>query len=280
MELANDVEKPKSLYREMESTGALENTVMVFGQMNEPPGARFRVGHSALTIAEYFRDEVRQDVLLLIDNVFRFVQAGMEVSGLMGELPSRVGYQPTLATDLARLQERICSTPSGAITSVQAVYVPADDFTDPAAVQTFAHLTASIVLSRSRAAEGFYPAIDPLRSNSEMLTPHLVGRRHYKIARDVRKALAQYNELKDIIAMLGLEELSREDRRVVRRARQLERFLTQPFFSTQHFTSQEGVAVSVDDTLDGCERILNDEYRDWPERSLYMIGKITEAKKK
>ncbi len=269
----------EELYREMRDTGTLENTVMVFGQMNEPPGARFRVGHSALTIAEYFRDEARQDVLLLIDNVYRFVQAGMEVSGLMGELPSRVGYQPTLATDLAKLQERICSTPSGAITSVQAVYVPADDFTDPAAVHAFAHLTASIVLSRSRAAEGFYPAVDPLKSNSEMLSPQIVGQRHYQIARSVRKNLAQYDELKDIIAMLGLEELSRDDQKVVNRARRLERFLTQPFYSTQQFTSQTGVAVSIDDTLDGCERILDDEYRDWPERSLYMIGKISEAKR-
>ena len=269
----------EELYREMQETGVLKNTVMVFGQMNEPPGARYRVGHSALTMAEYFRDEARQDVLLLIDNVFRFVQAGMEVSGLMGELPSRVGYQPGLATDLARLQERICSTPSGAITSIQAVYVPADDFTDPAAVHTFAHLTASIVLSRGRAAEGLYPAIDPLKSNSEMLSPQIVGQRHYGVARDVRKTLAQYAELKDIIAMLGLEELSRNDRMVVSRARRLERFLTQPFYSTRQFTNSEGVWVSIGDTLDGCARILNDEFHDWPERSLYMIGKIEEAQR-
>ena len=267
----------EELFREMREAGVLDDTIMVFGQMNEPPGARFRVGHSALTMAEYFRDDQRQDVLLLIDNVFRFVQAGMEVSGLMGELPSRVGYQPTLATDLAALQERICSTNSGSITSVQAVYVPADDFTDPAAVHTFAHLSASIVLSRRRAAEGLYPAIDPLNSNSEMLAPPTVGQRHYEIASDVRRTLAQYEELKDIIAMLGLEELSQEDRLVVNRARRLERFLTQPFFTTSQFTGQQGRTVSIDQTLDGCERILGDEFRDLPERSLYMIGSINEV---
>ena len=268
----------EELYREMLEAGVLDDTVMVFGQMNEPPGARFRVGHAALTMAEYFRDDERQDVLLLIDNIFRFVQAGMEVSGLMGELPSRVGYQPTLATDLAALQERICSTRSGSITSVQAVYVPADDFTDPAAVHTFAHLSASIVLSRRRAAEGIYPAIDPLTSNSEMLAPATVGPRHYRIASDVRRTLAQYEELKDIIAMLGLEELSQEDRVVVNRARRLERFLTQPFFTTSQFTGQSGRSVSSDDTLDGCERILRDDFHDVPERALYMIGPIHEVR--
>jgi len=267
----------EELYREMREAGVLDDTVMVFAQMNEPPGARFRVGHAALTMAEYFRDDERQDVLLLVDNIFRFVQAGMEVSGLMGELPSRVGYQPSLATDLAALQERICSTSSGSITSVQAVYVPADDFTDPAAVHTFAHLSASIVLSRRRAAEGLYPAIDPLNSNSEMLSPSTVGQRHYAIAGDVRRTLAQYEELKDIIAMLGLEELSREDRFVVNRARRLERFLTQPFFTTSQFTGQQGRSVSMDETLDGCKRILDDEFHDVPERSLYMIGPISDA---
>lgn len=267
----------EELYREMKEAGVLDDTVMVFGQMNEPPGARFRVGHAALTIAEYFRDQSQQDVLLLIDNVFRFVQAGMEVSGLMGELPSRVGYQPTLATDLAALQERICSTATGAITSVQAVYVPADDFTDPAAVQTFAHLSASIQLSRKRASDGLYPAINPLTSNSEMLMPQIVGSRHYEIAKDVRRTLAQYEELKDIIAMLGLEELSQQDRVTVNRARKLERFLTQPFFTTGQFTGIEGKAVSINDTLDGCELILTDEFHDWPEQSFYMIGKISEA---
>ncbi len=267
----------EELYRDMKSAGVLDDTILIFGQMNEPPGARFRVGHAALTIAEYFRDQAHQDVFLLIDNVFRFVQAGMEVSGLMGELPSRVGYQPTLATDLASLQERICSTANGAITSVQAVYVPADDFTDPAAVQTFSHLSASIKLSRQRAADGLYPAIDPLSSNSEMLMPRIVGERHYSIATDVRRTLAHYEELKDIISMLGLEELSENDRAIVNRARRLERFLTQPFFSTKQFTGIEGRFVSISDTLDGCQRILNDEFHDWPETALYMIGNIDEA---
>ncbi|MCB0114175.1 MAG: F0F1 ATP synthase subunit beta, partial [Caldilineaceae bacterium] len=192
----------EELYREMLEAGVLQNTVMLFGQMNEPPGARFRIGHAALTMAEYFRDDARQDVLLLIDNIFRFIQAGSEVSGLMGQLPSRVGYQPTLATELAELEERICSTHAGAITSVQAVYVPADDFTDPAAVHTFSHLSASIVLSRKRAAEGLYPAIDPLQTYSKMLAPHIVGERHYRIARQIRSTLADYEDLKDIIAML------------------------------------------------------------------------------
>jgi F-type H+-transporting ATPase subunit beta len=247
--------------------------------MNEPPGARFRVGHAALTMAEYFRDDAKQDVLLLIDNVFRFIQAGMEVSGLMGQLPSRLGYQPTLATELAELEERICNTASGAITSVQAVFVPADDFTDPAAVHTFGHLSASIVLSRKRASEGFYPAIDPLQSGSNMLVPGVVGERHYRIAQEMRKTLAVYEELKDIIAMLGMEELSQEDRRTVRRARRLERFLTQPFVVTEQFTGNEGRIVNLDDALAGCERILNDEFSDYPERVLYMIGTIDEAKK-
>ncbi|MFT5325143.1 MAG: F-type H+-transporting ATPase subunit beta [Planctomycetaceae bacterium] len=267
----------EELYREMQQTGVLENTVLVFSQMNEPPGARFRVGHTALTMAEYFRDDRQQDVLLLIDNIFRFVQAGTEVSGLMGELPSRVGYQPTLASDIAELEERICTTRSGAITSVQAVYVPADDFTDPAAVHTFAHLSASIVLSRKRASEGLYPAIDPLQSSSNMLLPSIVGAKHYSVAQAVRQTLAQYEELKDIIAMLGLEELSRDDRQVVSRARRLERFLTQPFFSTEQFTGTPGRSVSLPDAISGCERILNDEFNTRPERSLYMIGSVDEV---
>ncbi|MDF1744476.1 MAG: F0F1 ATP synthase subunit beta, partial [Gimesia sp.] len=269
----------EELYREMNQAGVLDNTVMVFGQMNEPPGARYRVGHAALTMAEYFRDDQRQDVLLLIDNIFRFIQAGTEVSGLMGELPSRVGYQPTLASDLAGLEERICTTTNGSITSVQAVYVPADDFTDPSAVHTFAHLSTSVVLSRKRAAAGLYPAIDLLNSSSKMLMPPLVGERHYRVAQDVRETLANFEDLKDIIAMLGLEELSREDQRIVYRARRLERFLTQPFFSTEQFTSYQGKFVSLDDTLHGCERILNDEFHDVPERALYMIGVIEEAEK-
>jgi len=267
----------EELYREMGEAGVRDNTVMVFGQMNEPPGARFRVGHAALTMAEYFRDEARQDVLLLIDNIFRFVQAGMEVSGLMGQLPSRVGYQPSLANDLAELEERICTTSAGAITSVQAVYVPADDFTDPSAVHTFSHLSATVVLSRKRASEGLYPAIDPLQSSSEMLLPHVVGHRHYNVARDVRRTLANYEDLKDIIAMLGMEELSRDDRRTVNRARRLERFLTQPFFTTEQFTGQQGRMVDIGTTLEGCERIMNDEFHDHKERALYMVGGVDEA---
>ncbi len=269
----------EELYRELAEQGVLENTVLIYGQMNEPPGARFRVGHAALTMAEYFRDDARQDVLLLIDNIFRFIQAGSEVSGLLGQLPSRLGYQPTLGTELAELEERITNTPSGAITSVQAVYVPADDFTDPAAVHTFGHLSASIVLSRKRASEGLYPAIDPLGSNSSLLVPGVVGERHYAIAQEMRRVLATYEELKDIIAMLGLEELSREDRRAVYQARRLERFLTQPFFVTEQFTGLEGRMVKLDDALDGCERILDDEFTDTPEKALYMIGAIDEAKK-
>ena len=274
------VREGEELYREMKEAGVLENTVMVFGQMNEPPGARFRVGHAALTMAEYFRDEKRQDVLLLIDNIFRFIQAGMEVSGLLGLLPSRLGYQPTLGTELAQLEERISNTSTGAITSIQAVYVPADDFTDPAAVHTFGHLSASIVLSRKRASQGLYPAIDPLQSGSKMLVPHVVGERHYRIAREMRNTLASYEELKDIIAMLGMEELSREDRRTVNRARRLERFLTQPFSVTEQFTGMEGKLVSLEDALNGCEKILNDAFSDAPERSLYMIGTIDEAEEK
>jgi len=269
----------EELYREMKEAGVLPNTVMVFGQMNEPPGARFRVGHTGLTMAEYFRDDERQDVLLLIDNIFRFIQAGQEVSGLMGLLPSRLGYQPTLASDLAALEERICNTTTGAITSIQAVYVPADDFTDPSASHTFSHLTASIVLSRKRASEGFYPAIDLLQSGSKMLMPNIAGERHYRIAQEIRKNLTVYEELKDIIAMLGINELSREDQRTVYRARRLERFFTQPFYVTQQFIGKEGKVVPIQDALDGCERILNDEFADYPESSLYMIGTVDEAVK-
>jgi F-type H+-transporting ATPase subunit beta len=270
----------EELYREMKEAGVLPNMVMLFGQMNEPPGARFRVGHAALTMAEYFRDDEHRDVLLLVDNIFRFIQAGSEVSGLMGQMPSRLGYQPTMGTELSALEERIANTDTGAITSIQAVYVPADDFTDPAAVHTFSHLSASIVLSRKRASEGLYPAIDPLQSSSKMATPGIVGERHYNLAREIRRTLAQYSELKDIIAMLGLEQLSPEDRNVVARARRLERFLTQPFFTTEQFTGLKGKLVSLADALDGCERILHDEFIDYPERALYMIGTIDEAKGK
>jgi len=264
----------EELYREMRDAGVLDNTVMVFGQMNESPGVRFRVGHAALTMAEYFRDDRHRNVLVLIDNIFRFVQAGSEVSGLLGRIPSRVGYQPTLGTELADLEERICSTDSGTMTSIQAVYVPADDFTDPAAAHTFSHLSASIVLSRKRASEGFYPAIDPLQSYSKMLTPGTVSARHYRIARDVRNTLAEYEDLKDIIAMLGLEELSEKDRATVRQARQLERFLTQPFFSTEEMTGNPGRFVPLQETLDSCERILGREFSNRDEGDFYMIGSV------
>jgi len=270
----------EELYRDMKEAGVLEKMVMVFGQMNESPGSRFRVGHAALTMAEYFRDDEHRDVLLLVDNIFRFIQAGMEVSGLMGQMPSRLGYQPTMGTELSRLEERIANTDAGAITSIQAVYVPADDFTDPAAVHTFSHLSASIVLSRKRASEGLYPAIDPLGSSSKMATPGIVGQRHYELAQEIRRTLAQYAELKNIIAMLGLEQLSAEDRNVVARARRLERFLTQPFFTTEPFTGLKGKLVSLKDSLDGCERILRDEFKELPESALYMIGAIAEAGEK
>ena len=267
----------EELYREMGEAGVRENTVMLFGQMNEAPGVRFLVGKTALTMAEYFRDDLQQDVLLLIDNVLRFVQAGSEVSGLLGRMPSRVGYQPTLATELASLQERITSTRKGAITSIQAVYVPADDFTDPAAAHIFSHLSASVVLSRKRASEGLYPAVDPLGSTSVMLTPAVVGQRHYDIARAVRRTLAEYEELRDIIAMLGLEELSMADRAVVARARRLERFLTQPFFSAESFSGDAGQRVSVADTLAGCEHILQQTEFDDNEMDYYMIGALPHA---
>jgi F-type H+-transporting ATPase subunit beta len=267
----------EELHREMKKAGVLPNMVMMFGQMNEPPGARFRVGHAALTMAEYFRDDEHRDVLLLVDNVFRFIQAGMEISGLMGQMPSRLGYQPTMGTELSELEERIANTQNGAITSIQAVYVPADDFTDPAAVHTFSHLSASIVLSRKRASEGLFPAIDPLQSSSKMATPGVVGERHYQLAQKIRRTLAEYADLKDIISMLGLEQLSPEDRNVVARARRLERFLTQPFFTTEQFTGHQGKLVSLEDSLEGCERILNDEFKDYPESALYMIGKVDEA---
>ena len=266
----------EELYRDMREAGVLDNTVMVFGQMNESPGVRFRVGHAALTMAEYFRDDRRRDVLVLIDNIFRFVQAGSEVSGLLGRIPSRVGYQPTLGTELAELEERICSTERGAMTSIQAVYVPADDFTDPAATHTFSHLSASIVLSRKKASEGLYPAIDPLQSFSKLLTPGAVSDRHYRIARAVRNTLAEYDDLKDIIAMLGFEELSEKDRATVRQARQIERFLTQPFFSTEAMTGQAGRFVTLEATLDSCERILAGEFSDRDEGAFYMIGGVDE----
>lgn len=269
----------EELYRTMDEANVLKDSVLIFGQMNEPPGVRFRVGHAALSVAEYFRDETQRDVLLLIDNIFRFIQAGSEVSGLMGRIPSRVGYQPTLATELAELEERICNSANGSMTSIQAVYVPADDFTDPAATHVFGHLSSSIVLSRKRASQGFYPAVDPLASRSKMLNAAIVGERHYRVATEVRRELAEYDELQDIIAMLGLEELSENDRATVNRARRLERFLTQPFVTTEHFTGSKGKLVSLKDTIDGCERILNDEFSQTPEQAFYMIGTIDELEK-
>lgn len=265
------------MYKEIKAAGVLDHTIMVFGQMNEPPGARFRVAQSALTMAEYFRDQKRRDVLLLIDNIFRFVQAGSEVSGLMGKINSRMGYQPTLGSEMAEIQERICSTQNAAITSIQAVYVPADDFTDPAVTHTFSHLSSFIVLSRERASQGLYPAIDLLKSGSKMLAPHITGKRHYRVAQKVKQILSQYEELKDIISMLGMEELSKEDQQTVQRARRLERFFTQPFGVTRQFTGKEGKAVAIEETIDGCERIINGEFDNISERKLYMIGSIDEV---
>lgn len=270
----------EELYHDMKTAGVLPTMVMLFGQMNEPPGARFRVAHAALTMAEYFRDDEHRDVLLLVDNIFRFIQAGSEISALMGQMPSRLGYQATMGTELSELQERIATTKNAAITSIQAVYVPADDFTDPAAVHTFSHLSASIVLSRKRASEGLYPAIDPLQSSSKMATPGIVGERHYALAQETRRTLARYAELKDIIAMLGLEQLSADDRKLVARARRLERFFTQPFFTTEKFSDIKGKLVTLADALDGCERILNNEFNQYPESALYMIGTLDEAKQK
>lgn len=267
----------EELYREIRDAGVLGNAALVFAQMNEPPGARFRVGHTALTMAEYLRDVEKKDILLLIDNIFRFIQAGSEVSGLIGKMPSRVGYQPTLASELAELEERISSTRSGSITSIQAVYVPADDFTDPSATHTFPHLSASVVLSRKKASEGFYPAMDPLASTSQMLNKRIIGERHYDISKEIRRNLAVYEDLKDVIAMLGIAELSTEDRNTAYRARRLERYLTQPFFTTEHFTGMEGKFVELEDALDGFERILNDEFMEDDESILYMIGNIGEA---
>jgi F-type H+/Na+-transporting ATPase subunit beta len=253
---------------------------LVYGQMNEPPGARMRVGLSALTMAEYFRDVNKQDVLLFIDNIFRFVQAGAEVSALLGRMPSAVGYQPTLGTDVGDLQERITSTKEGSITSIQAVYVPADDLTDPAPATTFAHLDGTTVLSRGLAAKGIYPAVDPLDSASTMLQPAIVGREHYDTARAVQSTLQRYKELQDIIAILGLDELSEEDRVVVDRARKIERFLSQPFFVAEVFTGSPGKYVTLTDTIKGFQMILSGELDDLPEQAFYLVGDIEEAKNK
>lgn len=268
------------LLLELRQSGVLKRTALVFGQMNEPPGARWRAGLTALAIAEHFRDEAHENVLLLIDNVYRLVQAGGEVSGLLGRLPSRVGYQPTLASEIAEFEERISSVAGAAITSIQAVYVPADDFTDPAVAEIFSHLDSSIVLSREMASEGMYPAVDPLASTSSLLDPRLVGEAHYRTAQDVRKAIAHYRELQEIVALLGIEELSAADRTTVKRARRLMRFLTQPFMVTEAFTGKPGHAVDLDATLTGCRAILSGETDDWAESSLYMIGSLEEARNK
>jgi F-type H+/Na+-transporting ATPase subunit beta len=268
------------LLTEMKRSGVLNRSVLVYGQMNEPPGARWRVGLTALTIAEYFRDQRRQNVLLLMDNVFRFVQAGSEVSGLLGRLPSRVGYQPTLATEVAALQERIASVAGVSVTAIEAVYVPADDFTDPAVTAISSHLDSMIVLSRSMAAEGMYPAVDPLSSSSILLDPTIVGEDHYRIAEEVREAIAHYKELQDIISLLGIEELSAQDRLIVTRARRLQRFLTQPFAVTEAFTGKPGRSVPLVETLRGCRTILDGSRDQWAESSLYMVGTIGEAQEK
>ena len=265
------------LWLDLTRSGVIDRTALVFGQMNEPPGARWRVALSALAIAEHFRDEAGKDVLLLIDNVFRFVQAGAEVSGVLGRLPSRVGYQPTLTSEIAELEERIASVDKAAITSIQAVYVPADDFTDPAVAATFTHLDSSIVLSRDMASEGLYPAVDPLGSSSTLLDPSIVGRRHYDIAEETRRLIEHYRELREIISLLGMEELSAADRKAVGRARKLIRFLTQPFSVTAQFTGKEGASVSIEDTLAGCEAILRGKADEIEESALYMIGAFDDA---
>jgi F-type H+-transporting ATPase subunit beta len=265
---------------DMRRSGVLDRTVLVYGQMNEPPGARWRVPFTALTMAEHFRDEAHRNVLLLMDNVFRFVQAGAEVSGLLGRLPSRVGYQPTLASEVAALQERIASVGDAAVTAIEAVYVPADDFTDPAVTAIASHVDSMVVLSRSMAAEGMYPAVDPIASSSVLLDPLIVGEEHARVAMEVRRAIEHYRELQDVISLLGVEELGAEDRRIVERARRLQRFLTQPFTVTEAFTGVPGRSVSSADTVAGCKAILAGECDGWRESSLYMIGTLEEARQK
>ena len=268
------------LWTEMKESGVLEKTALVFGQMNEPPGARMRVAETGLTMAEYFRDVKRQDVLLFIDNIFRFVQAGSEVSALLGRMPSAVGYQPTLATDLGELQERIASTTKGSITSVQAVYVPADDFTDPAPATTFSHLDATTVLSRKIVEQGIYPAVDPLESTSRILEPDVVGEEHYNVARRVQEVLQKYKELQDIIAILGMEELSEDDKLTVYRARKIQRFLSQPFHVAENFTGTPGKYVPVEDTVKGFKAILDGEMDEYPEAAFFNVGTIEDVKAK
>ena len=265
------------LYREMTESGVIDKTVMVFGQMNEPPGARLRVALSGLTMAEYFRDEEGQDVLLFVDNIFRFTQAGSEVSALLGRMPSAVGYQPTLSTEMGDLQERITSTKKGSVTSVQAVYVPADDLTDPAPATAFAHLDATSVLERKIAELGIYPAVDPLSSSSRILDPRIIGDRHYNVARSVQNVLQKYNELQDIIAILGMDELSDDDKQVVHRARRIQKFLSQPFFVAEQFTGTKGRYVSLEDSVSGFEAILNGDCDELAESSFAYVGTIDEA---
>ncbi|HEX9655010.1 MAG TPA: F0F1 ATP synthase subunit beta, partial [bacterium] len=265
------------LWLEMKQSGVISKTSLVFGQMNELPGARQRVGLTALTLAEYFRDEEGKDVLLFIDNIFRFTQAGSEVSALLGRMPSAVGYQPTLATEMGALQERIASTKKGSITSVQAIYVPADDLTDPAPATTFSHLDATTVLSRKISELGIYPAVDPLDSTSRILDPHVVGEEHYQVARSVQKILQKYKDLQDIIAILGMEELSDEDKIVVNRARRMQRFLSQPFFVAEEFTGRAGKYVRLEETIRGFKAIVEGEYDDLPEQAFWMVGTIEEA---
>lgn len=266
------------LYKEMHESGVLDKTTLVFGQMNEPPGIRARVGLTGLTLAEYFRDESKQDVLLFVDNIFRFTQAGSEVSTLLGRIPSAVGYQPTLATDMGALQERITSTTDGSITSIQAVYVPADDLTDPAPATTFAHLDSTIVLSRALSELGIYPAVDPLDSSSTILDPNIVGKDHYEVARGVQRVLQRYKDLQDIIAILGIEELSEEDKRTVSRARKIQRFLSQPFFVAETFTGRSGKYVSLKDTIRSFREILDGKHDDKDESAFYMQGSIDDLK--
>ena len=268
------------LYLELQRSGVLDKTALVFGQMNEPSGARWRTAMAALSMAEYFRDEKGENVLLLIDNIFRFVQAGGEVSGLLGRLPSRVGYQPTLASEIAGLQGRISSVEGAAITAIEAIYVPADDFTDPAVAENFSHVDSSIVLSRDMASEGLYPAIDPLHSTSVLLAPDAVGDTHYRIAEEVRRTIAHYRELQEIISLLGIEELSAADRTIVKRARRIVRFLTQPFLVTEQFTGKPGRSVPLSDTLEGCHAILSGACDDLAEGAFYMIGTLAEARTK
>ena len=268
------------LWNEFKESGVLDKVGLVYGQMNEPPGARMRVGLSALTAAEYFRDYSKQDVLLFIDNIFRFTQAGSEVSALLGRVPSAVGYQPTLATEMGELQERITSTKDGSITSVQAIYVPADDLTDPAPATTFSHLDASTVLSRNIASLGIYPAVDPLESNSRALDPHVIGEEHYSVTRKVLEILQKYKELQDIIAILGMDELSENDKEVVNRARKIQRFLSQPFFVAEQFSGIKGKYVKVEDTIKGFKEIIEGKHDDLPEQAFYMVGTIEEAVEK